>query len=92
MFKGKSFLDYTNLFSPNKYEKNNNIILKYFQQLKKLRSYCNICGNYRKLKIPKLFSKNDYVFPIICNKCRYENEKIFKQDESVDIIKILSLI
>ena len=28
MLKGKSFLDYTNLFSPNDYEKNDKIILK----------------------------------------------------------------
>ena len=31
MLKGKSLLDYTNLFSPNNYEKNDQIILKYFQ-------------------------------------------------------------
>ena len=31
MLKGKSLLDYTNLFSPNDYEKNDTIILKYFQ-------------------------------------------------------------
>ena len=31
MLKGKSFLDYTNLFFPNKYEKNDKIILKSFQ-------------------------------------------------------------
>ena len=31
MLKDKSLLDYTNLFSPNKYEKNDKIILKYFQ-------------------------------------------------------------
>ena len=31
MLKGKSLLDYTNLFSPNKYEKNAEKILKYFQ-------------------------------------------------------------
>ena len=30
MTKGKSLLDYTNSFSPNKYEKNAKIILKYF--------------------------------------------------------------
>ena len=30
ILKGKSFLDYTNLFSPNDYEKNDKIILKYF--------------------------------------------------------------
>ena len=31
MLKVKSLLDYTNLFSPNIYEKNDEIILKYFQ-------------------------------------------------------------
>ena len=31
MLKGKSFLDYTNLFSPKKHEKNDKIILKSFQ-------------------------------------------------------------
>ena len=31
MLKGKSFLDYTNLFSRNDYDKNDKMILKYFQ-------------------------------------------------------------
>ena len=31
MLKGKSLLEYTNLTSASKYEKNNKIILKYFQ-------------------------------------------------------------
>ena len=31
MRKGKSLLGYRNLFSPNDYEKNDKIILKYFQ-------------------------------------------------------------
>ena len=31
MLKGKSLLDYTDLFFPNYYEKNDKIILKYFQ-------------------------------------------------------------
>ena len=31
MLKGKSLLDYTNLFSADNYEKNDKIILKYFQ-------------------------------------------------------------
>ena len=30
MLKGKSLLDYKNLFSRNDYEKNDKIILKYF--------------------------------------------------------------
>ena len=35
MLKGKSLLEYTNLFSPDDYEKNDKIILEYFQQLKR---------------------------------------------------------
>ena len=31
MLKGKSLLDYTSLFSPNDNEKNDKVILKYFQ-------------------------------------------------------------
>ena len=31
MLKGKSLLDYTNLFSHNEYKKNNKTILKYLQ-------------------------------------------------------------
>ena len=31
MVKGKSLLNYTNLSSPNDYEKNDKIILNYFQ-------------------------------------------------------------
>ena len=33
ILKDKSFLDYTNLFSPNEYGNNNKIILKYFKQI-----------------------------------------------------------
>ena len=35
--KGKSLLDYTNLFSLNEYKKDDKIILEYFQLLKRLR-------------------------------------------------------
>ena len=34
MLKGKSLLDYTNSFSPSENEKNDNIKVEYFQQLK----------------------------------------------------------
>ena len=37
MLKAKSLLDYTNVFSPNEYENSYKIILKYIQQVKKLR-------------------------------------------------------
>ena len=32
MFKGKTFTDYTNLFSPNEFKRNDDIILKYFMK------------------------------------------------------------
>ena len=35
MLKDKRLLDDTNLFSPNDYEKDDRMILKYFQQLKR---------------------------------------------------------
>ena len=38
MLKGKSLLEYKNLFSPNEYKKNGKAILKYFQyNLNKLK-------------------------------------------------------
>ena len=37
MLKRKNLLDFTNLFSPNKYEKNDTILLKNFQELKRLK-------------------------------------------------------
>ena len=37
--KGKSFHDYTNLFSPNDCEKNDKIIVKYFKYLRKEEKY-----------------------------------------------------
>ena len=33
MIKGKSLLEYTNLFSPNAYKKNKKIIRKFFSQI-----------------------------------------------------------
>ena len=39
MWKGTSLLDYTNLFSPDDYDKNDKIILKHLQQLKRWKNY-----------------------------------------------------
>ena len=38
MLKGKRLLDYTNSFSPNDYEKNNKIKLKYFLSIENLKN------------------------------------------------------
>ena len=55
---------------------------------------CVICGNYKKskkLKILYIFEKT-LVFSIICSKCENDNEKIFKEEEPIEILKIIGLI
>ena len=90
--KGKSLLHYTNLFSPNDYEKNDKIILKYFQKLEILKNY--ICDKYRKFKKPKIsyLLEKTLALSVICSKCKNEDEKLFKEEESIEILKILGLI
>ena len=60
--------------------------------MKKL--YCGICGNYRKFEKPKIsyLLEKTLVLSIICNKCKNEEEKIFKEKESIEILKVLGLI
>ena len=81
MLKGKSLLDYKNLFSSNDYGKNDKIILKYFRSLKRCKKYCVICSKYRKFGKPKIsfvFEKTS-PFSINCSKCKNEDEKILKK-------------
>ena len=51
MLKGKSLLQYTNLFSLNKYEKNeqNNIEI-FVIESKVIKIYCIVCNKYRTFK------------------------------------------
>ena len=55
--------------------------------MKKL--YCFICGKYR------TFEKSEIsyilVLSIICSKCNNEDEKLFREEESIEILKILGL-
>ena len=55
--------------------------------------YCVICGKYRKLKKPKIsyISKKTFAFSIICSKCKSEDEKIYKDEGSIEILKLLGL-
>ena len=52
MLEGKSLLDYTNLFSPNEFEKNKNNtkIFSITKKIKMKKIYCVICGKYRKFE------------------------------------------
>ena len=60
--------------------------------MKKL--YCVICGKYRKFEKPKIsyLLEKTLVLSIICSKCKNEDEKLFKEEESIKILKILGLI
>ena len=62
MLKGKSLLEYTNLFSPKEFKKNKKIILKYFQQnLNKLKCivvFAMNIENFKKLKYYTFLKKH----------------------------------
>ena len=80
MLKAKSLLEYTSLFSPNEYEKNDKIILKYFQYIKRLRwKNCVALSvvSIENLKILKnyTYSRKTLTLAIICSKCRNLDEK-----------------
>ena len=53
-----------------------------------------VCGKYKKFKNPiisNIFEKTS-VISIICNKCKNEDKRIFKEQESIKILKIPGLI
>ena len=56
--------------------------------------YCVIGSKYRKFeksKISYLLEKT-LVLSIICCKCKNEDEKLFKEEESIEISKFFGLI
>ena len=57
--------------------------------MKKL--YCVICGKYRKFEKPKVsyLLEKTLVLSIICGKCKNEDEKLFKVEESIEVLKYL---
>ena len=51
---------------------------------------CIICSKYRKSKNPKISHMLEK--KLICSKCKNEDERISKEEESIEILKILGLI
>ena len=60
--------------------------------MKKL--YCVICRKCRKFEKPKIsyLLEKTLVVSIICSKSENKDEKIFKGEESIEMLKILELI
>ena len=56
--------------------------------------YCIICGKYWKSEKAKVsyFLQKTLVLSIICSKLKTEYEKLFKEEESIKILKILDLV
>ena len=56
--------------------------------------HCVICGECRKFEKPKIsyILEKALVLSIICSKCKNEDEKIFKQKESIEILKVIGWI
>ena len=81
MLKGGSLLQYTNLFSPNEYKKNDKVILKYFQKiLKKLKCIVILAiniENLRKLKY-HIFSRKTLSVSIAYSRCVMNMKKYLK--------------
>ena len=47
---------------------------------------------YFMLKVKILLDYTNLVFSIICRKCKNVDEKIFKEEELIEILKILGLV
>ena len=54
---------------------------------------CVICSKYRKFEKSKVscFLEKTLVLSIICSKCKNRDENIFKEEDSIAILKILGL-
>ena len=56
--------------------------------------YCAICSKYRKFEKPKIsyFLEKTLVLSVSYSKCKGEDKKLFKAEESIEILKIFGLI
>ena len=53
--------------------------------------YCLICGKYRKLEKPEISNLLEKIL-VLSADCKNEDEKIFKEEISIEIFKIFVLI
>ena len=52
--------------------------------------YCNVCNKYRKYKKLKYHTFKENIESFYClSKWNHEYEKIFKEEESIEILQIL---
>ena len=65
-----------------------------FKKVKMRNIYCTKCKKYKQFKNPKIsyICDKTLLLSSICNKCGSEDKKIFKEEESTEILKVLGLI
>ena len=65
-----------------------------FKKVRMRKIYCTMSKMYKQFKNPKISYVCDETLLLssICDKCTSEYEKIFKVEESIEILKILGLI
>ena len=107
MFNGKSLTDYTNLFSPNDFNKNDDIILKYFglydvKRIIKINvsiikdtmlSYCLKCRRNTENINPKVSKTTNGKAMILstCAICGSKKSKFIRQQEAKGLLSNLGL-
>ena len=59
-----------------------------------MKIYCSVCNEHRKTKNPKMpyFFKKTLDLYIICSKSGHNYKKISKEEESIELLKIVGLI
>ena len=59
-----------------------------------MKTYCNVCNKYGKSTKVKIynFKKNIQSHSVVYSKYDHEYQKIFKEEDSIEILKILGLI
>ena len=57
-------------------------------------NYIVICGKFRKSEKPRIsyLLEKTLVLSIICSRCVQEDEKLFKEEDSTVLLKILGLL
>ena len=77
MLKVTSLLDYINFFSPNKHESNNKIILKYFQQLNRVKWKKSIALGVKNIKNIKILKYHIFSIKHLRKKNKLKFRKLF---------------
>ena len=96
MFKRKTWTEYTNLFSPNDFKRNNDTILNYFMNntyLYKLESYCLKCKKYTKNINPQVSSTSNGKLMILskCAICGSKKSRFIKNQEAKGLLSKLGI-